>query len=91
MHGDEEPENPYKFTEKEFFYEVNAVRRNKAELKIESYLIQRSLLPRVYGWGVHINEQGKLALVAMESSRYRELQETIRTVKSSKMSKTLRL
>ncbi len=48
-------ENPYKFTEEEFFYEVHAVRRNKAELKIKSYLIQRSLLPRVYGWGVHIN------------------------------------
>src|SRR4030042_5249731 len=67
-------ENPYKFTEKEFFYEVNAIRRNKAGLKLENYLIRRSLLPRVYGWGIHINEQGKLALVAMESSRYRELQ-----------------
>lgn len=80
-------ENPYAFTEREFFHEVNAVRRNKAGLKLESYLIQRSLLPRSYGWGIHINGQGKLALVAMESSRYKELQEAVSTVKSHRMSK----
>jgi hypothetical protein len=67
-------ESPYRYTEAEFFYEVHFVRRNRPDLKIESYNIRRSPLAQRYGWGIHRNPEGKLALVAMESDRYRELQ-----------------
>lgn len=30
-------------------------------------------LPKKYGWGVHSDDQGRVALVAVESERYREL------------------
>jgi hypothetical protein len=66
-------ENPYKFTEREFYYEVNVVRRKRSDLKIESRSIKRLPLVKKYGWGIHRNADGKLALVACESSRYKEL------------------
>jgi len=75
-------ENPYKFTEREFFKEVHFERRQMLNLKVESYNIKRSLIVRAYGWGIHRNQDGKLALVPMESAQYKELQESIKTTKS---------
>lgn len=34
-----------------------------------------SPLPKTYGWGLHFDEQGRVALVPMESPRYAELAE----------------
>lgn len=75
-------ESPYGYTEIEFFHEVHVVRRNRPDLKIESYNIKRSPLVQTFGWGIHRNPDGKLALVAMESDRYRELQGAIKRTKS---------
>jgi hypothetical protein len=66
-------ENPYKFTEHEFYYEVHVVRRKRTDLKLESYNIKRIPLLKRYGWGIHRDAEGKLALVACESDRYEEL------------------
>jgi len=74
--------NPYKFTEREFFYEVHVVHRKRADLKIETYQIKRSPLVKSFGWGIHRNQEGKLALVPLESDRYKELQESIKRTKS---------
>jgi Family of unknown function (DUF6157) len=35
--------------------------------------MRSSALPKRYGWGVHSNEDGKLALVAVEDERYKKL------------------
>ena len=80
-------EHPYQYTEIEFFHELDVVRRNKPNAKIESYQIKRSPLVQTYGWGIHRNQQGKLALVAMESDRYRELQGTVKRTKSYRKSR----
>ena len=80
-------ENPYKFTEREFFHELHVVRRKRSDLKIESYKIKRSLIVKVHGWGIHRDQDGKLALVALESDRYRELQESIKTTKAYRTNK----
>jgi hypothetical protein len=33
------------------------------------------MLPKKYGWGIHFNGEGKLALVPMESPEYRKFAE----------------
>jgi hypothetical protein len=81
-------ENPYKYTEREFYYEVHVVRRNMSHLKHDKYNIKRLLLVKDYGWGIHRNEHGKIALVAMESPRYKELQQSIKTVNGFRKNKT---
>jgi Family of unknown function (DUF6157) len=35
--------------------------------------MRSSALPKRYGWGVHSNEAGKLALVAVEDVKYKKL------------------
>jgi hypothetical protein len=67
-------DNPYRFSEREFYHEVHVVRRGRPDLKIENYNIKRLALVKRYGWGIHRNSGGKLALVACESTRYKELQ-----------------
>lgn len=70
---DELSKNPYKYTELEFYRQVHHVCRSKPELKIETYDIRRSVLCKKYGWGIHIDESGRLALVGCETEKYKEL------------------
>jgi hypothetical protein len=70
---DELSKNPYKYTELEFYRQVHHIRRGKPELKIESYDIRRNALCKKYGWGIHINESGALALVGCKTNKYKEL------------------
>ncbi|SDP61289.1 DUF6157 family protein [Desulforhopalus singaporensis] len=67
--------NPYCYTELEFFKEVHHVKRNKPHLKIDSYRLRRMHLPKRFGWGVHINEQKKIAIIPCESAQYQKLLE----------------
>lgn len=80
-------ESPYKYTEMELFHEVHVVRRSRPDLKIESYSIKRSPLVQRFGWGIHRNPEGKLALVPVESDKYRELQRCIKRTKAYRKSK----
>ncbi|WP_430929035.1 DUF6157 family protein [Polaribacter marinivivus] len=67
-------ENPYKFKQYDLFYEVHINQLKKSrELKLEKYKLQRSELCSLLGWGIHGDQEGKLALVAVESSEYMEL------------------
>lgn len=63
-------DSPYKYTEKEFFEEVHFNRRRKKHLKVETYLLKRAGLAKRYGWGIHINEDKKIALVPCDSAKY---------------------
>ena len=67
--------NPYKYTYDELKHQVHIVRRGKknGELKLENYLIRRNQLVRDWGWGIHIDRNGKLALVGSETSKYKQL------------------
>lgn len=67
--------SPYKYTAREFFEEVHFVRRNRRHLKIERYSLKRIHLLKKYGWGLHINENKKIALIPCESEKYRQLLE----------------
>ena len=81
-------ENPYRYTEIELLHEVHVVRRNRDDLKLKSYTIKRSPLVKRFGWGIHRNQEGKLALISVESDLYRELQESIKTTRAYLNKKT---
>jgi len=70
---DELSKNPYVYTQLEFYHQVHHIRRNKPDLKIESYNIKRNSLCKKYGWGIHINELGKLAIFGCETEDYKKL------------------
>jgi hypothetical protein len=67
-------ENPYKHKQYDLFYEVhiNQLKKNTT-LKLSTYMLQKSELCALLGWGIHGNEEGKLALIPAESEKYKEL------------------
>lgn len=65
--------NPYRFKQNELFAEVYFKIKQKPHLKIETYMMQRSELCSLFGWGIHGDEEGRLALVPSESDMYKVL------------------
>ena len=76
--------HPYTYTQEEILYEVyvrhkeipeeELVKRGN-ELRDGFYqkpmpCLRASMLPKKYGWGIHFDTEGKMALVAMESPEY---------------------
>jgi hypothetical protein len=81
--------NPYKYTEREYFHHVHHVLRKRTDLKIDEYKIRRSDLVKKYGYGIHTNAEGKIAMVPCESTKYKMLleDESIAKVQGYKLSK----
>ncbi|MGL1933133.1 MAG: DUF6157 family protein [Desulfotalea sp.] len=65
--------NPYKYTPLDYFREVHHIKREKPHLKIESYSIKRTELVKKFGWGIHVNDAGQIALVACDSKQYEKI------------------
>ncbi|GJD58923.1 DUF6157 family protein [Methylobacterium dankookense] len=75
--------DPYRYDHEGLIWEV--YRHHKAippadEVSARASLFSRShpcmrasILPKRYGWGVHYDEAGRIAIVGMETGRYREL------------------
>lgn len=91
--------NPYKFTSDDVLFQVYAIRKDliKADYKEarEEYFskgqpcFRSSPLTKRYGWGVHSNEDGKIAIYGAETPEYKKYTtdkniKTIRAMKSSK-------
>ncbi|OMF37788.1 hypothetical protein BK133_04455 [Paenibacillus sp. FSL H8-0548] len=80
---------PYYFTQEELLYEVHIRHKMFAseELAVQgaeiraaffskpTACLRASMLPKKYGWGIHFNKAGKLALIPMESPEYQQLVE----------------
>lgn len=78
---------PYVLTQEEVQFAVHVQRQgiSAAQLKTKRAKLWKeffsrpmacmrtSPLPKSYGWGLHFNLEGKVALVAVESPRYKEL------------------
>ena len=91
--------NPYKYTSDEILFQVFADRKNlsKSEYKKEreNYFskgqpcFRSSPLTKRYGWGIHNDKDGKVAIFGIESAEYKKLSEdkTIKIVKAMKSSK----
>jgi Family of unknown function (DUF6157) len=74
---------PYEYTEEDIAFDVYAILR---EIPKAIWLEERtqflskghphlrvSALPKRYGWGIHNNSDGKIALIAIESPLYKQL------------------
>lgn len=77
-------DNPYKFTSDDLLFRVHATRNKingKAALDAErekffskgQACLRASPLTKRYGWGVHSDEKGRVALYPMESAEYKKL------------------
>jgi hypothetical protein len=78
---------PYTYTQEEVQFAVHVQRKavppaelraRQTELWDEFFskpmaCMRASPLPKSYGWGLHFNEEGKVALVAVESPEYENL------------------
>ena len=83
--------HPYTYTEEDIAFEVYAVLHDipKASWprEREKFLskghphFRVSALAKRYGWGIHNNAEGKVALIARESRDYKQLLEDPRTSK----------
>jgi hypothetical protein len=81
--------NPYTYTHEDLIYEVHLRHKSISEeetaargTQIRDELFQKphpclraSMLPKKYGWGVHYNSEGKIAIYGMESPEYRKFLE----------------
>ncbi len=91
--------NPYKFTSDDILFQVFADRNDltKSEYKEarEKFFskgqpcFRASPLTTRYGWGVHNDKDGKMAIFGAESEEYKKLSkdQTLKVVKAMKSSK----
>ena len=84
-------EHPYAYTEEDIAFEVYAAlheipkasrpaERKKFLSKGHPHL-RVSALAKRYGWGIHNNAEGKIALIAVESPEYKQLLDDLQTAK----------
>ena len=87
-------ENPYKYTSDEVLFGVFAIRKEFAPGEMDEQrshyfskgqpCFRASPLTKRYGWGIHSNEDGKIAMYAIGSPEYQKLIDdpTIKKVKA---------
>lgn len=82
--------HPYRFTRDELLFEVRVAQKgiSKAEARARRDEIRAALfakpvpclrtcvLAKKYGWGIHVDGSGKVALCGRETEEYRRLAET---------------
>ncbi|MDP3580634.1 MAG: DUF6157 family protein, partial [Ignavibacteria bacterium] len=74
--------NPYKFTSDDVIFSIHAFKNNieptKQEKERQEFFskgqacMRCSPLAKRYGWGVHCNDKGKIAIYAVESDEYKK-------------------
>lgn len=91
--------NPYKFTSDEVLFKVFAVKNDIIESELfearqqffskGQACFRASPLTKRYGWGIHYNAEGKMALVALESETYEKFatDKQLKVVKAMKLNK----
>jgi hypothetical protein len=91
--------NPYKFSSDDIFFQVFADRNDLTKADYEKAREQffskgqpcfrASPLTKTYGFGIHSNKNGKVALYGMETEEYQKFlaDTTIKKVKAMKSSK----
>ncbi len=81
---------PYTYTQEDVQFAVyvqraaipaSTLKTRRAELWQQFFskpmaCMRTSPLPKSYGWGLHFNEEGKVALVAVESPEYKRLSDS---------------
>lgn len=89
-------ENPYTYDSDDVLFGVNAIKKafEKYELAEQRELFfskgqpcfRASALGKKFGWGIHCNADGKIAIYAVESAEYQNLiqDEKVKKVKAMK-------
>ncbi|MDP9314646.1 MAG: DUF6157 family protein [Chloroflexota bacterium] len=81
---------PYSYTHEDLLFEVyvrhRSIPQHEVEMRgaeIRAELLQKShpclrasLLPKKYGWGVHYDAAGRIAIYARESNEYQQFTQT---------------
>ncbi|BBH23193.1 hypothetical protein Back11_45380 [Paenibacillus baekrokdamisoli] len=76
--------HPYTYTQEDVLFEVHVRHKGIPEEELAAKgtqvrdeffqkpmaCLRASMLPKKYGWGIHFNAEGKLALVPVESADY---------------------
>ena len=91
-------ENPYKYTSDEVLFGIFATRKGFASDESDSYRMEEeahffskgqacfraSPLTKTYGWGIHSNEEGKIAIYGAETKEYQDFlkDDSIKKVKA---------
>jgi hypothetical protein len=73
-------QNPYKFTSDEVLFTIHALRNNLSQNQSEKEkffskgqaCFRASPLTKRYGWGIHFDENGKMALYNLDSPEYQK-------------------
>jgi hypothetical protein len=83
--------HPYEYTEEDIAFETYAVLHDLPKAsrptEREKFLskghphLRVSALPKRYGWGIHNDAEGRIALIAVESSQYKKLMNDPRVTK----------
>ena len=91
--------HPYQFTSDDVFFQVFALRNDLAASEMEQARAQffskgqpcfrASPLTKRYGWGIHCNGEGKVALYGCNTPEYRQLSEdkNLKVLKAMRSSK----
>lgn len=91
--------NPYKFTSDDVFFKVFAERNDLSESEYpaarEKFFskgqpcFRASPLTKRYGWGIHSDQDGKIAIYGCETAEYQKLQKdsSLKVVKAMKSSR----
>jgi hypothetical protein len=91
--------NPYKFTSDDVLFKVYAERNDLSESELaqarEQFFskgqpcLRASPLTKRYGWGIHNDENGKIALFGSDSETYKKFckDKSVTTVKAMKSSR----
>lgn len=80
---------PYVYTQEELLYETYIRHKGIPEEQLLSHgtqmrdeffqkpmaCLRASMLPKKYGWGIHFNSEGRLALIPVESPEYKHFAE----------------
>ncbi len=91
--------HPYQYTSDDIFFHVHAIRKDieKQDWEIERQkffskgqpCFRASPLTKRYGWGIHSDEHGKVALYGVETKEYQQFvaDDSIKKVKAMKSKK----
>ncbi|MCU0392181.1 MAG: DUF6157 family protein [Thermoflexibacter sp.] len=91
--------NPYEYTSDDIFFQIYAERNDLTEAEYEKAREQffskgqpcfrASPLTKTYGFGIHSNSEGRIALFGMETQEYQDFlaDKNIKKIKAMKSSK----
>jgi hypothetical protein len=95
--------NPYKYSSDEVIFQLYADRKNLLSEECEEArkiffskgqaCLRSSSLAKRYGWGIHFDQSGKIALYGMETLEYQTFinDPTLKKIKAMRSKKNVRL